>query len=314
MGKGNMFLGQARGKIGDVVYYMSKGISGQLFRVRRREIANPKTAKQLVQRAIMSTVMNAYKAGKVIFDHSFEGLSVPQGSMRAFQSRNLRALRAQLAEDFANADDAEYICRATLVGPKAVAPVQNEYIISEGTLEMKFFIYNGIQEGYPTWIMKAPTEGETFEAWKERVGLEKGDIFTFVCFAVDEVIDDEPQQFVFDYIRLTFTGEYNGEWGSENPAIGDLFDVEKTYYYETLSNRTLDENIRISEFSRHEGAAIGSIGLIMSKENSELRSTSKMYTSPSLQFELNARSVVEGWRANSSIDIESDLILEGGSV
>ena len=314
MAKGNLFLGEGRGSVGDVVFYKQKGSSAQISRVRRRSVANPKTAKQLIQRAIMSTVMNAYKAGKVIFDHSFEGRSVPQGSMRAFQSKNLRALRAQLAEDFSNADDAEYICRAALVGPKAIAPVANEYIISEGTLTMRFLSYKGIVNDTPTWTMDYPAEGETYADWVARVGLQAGDVFTFVCFAVDEVID-EPQNAVFDYCRLIFKGSYTGEeWGASNVSIDELFDIDASYQGNVIGERTLDETIDLFQFSRYGGAAVGSVGVIMSRVNSELRSTSKMYSSPEVQFEYNARTVVAGWQAGSSIEIDSDLILEGGDI
>lgn len=71
MAKGNMFLGMARGKVGDVVFYRADG--QQLSRVRNRNPRNPRTNAQLFQRAIMATVVQAYAAGKELFDHSFQG-------------------------------------------------------------------------------------------------------------------------------------------------------------------------------------------------------------------------------------------------
>ena len=71
MAKGNMLQGMARGKVGDVVFSRLNG--QQISRVRNRQPYNPRTNKQLIQRAIMATVMLGYSAGKEIFNHSFQG-------------------------------------------------------------------------------------------------------------------------------------------------------------------------------------------------------------------------------------------------
>ena len=72
MSKGNLFQGMARGSVGDVTFTRVNG--QQVARVRNRKPKNPRTNKQLYQRAIMATVMRAYSAGRAIFDHSFEGV------------------------------------------------------------------------------------------------------------------------------------------------------------------------------------------------------------------------------------------------
>ena len=74
MAKGNLFQGMGRGKVGDVVFSRLNG--EQISRVRNRHPKNPRSNSQLFQRAIMATVMQAYSAGKAIFDHSFEGYAV----------------------------------------------------------------------------------------------------------------------------------------------------------------------------------------------------------------------------------------------
>ena len=86
MAKGNMLQGMARGKVGDVVFSRLGG--EQIARVRNRHPKNPRTNAQLYQRAIMATVMQAYSAGKVIFDHAFQGREIGAGIQRRFMALN----------------------------------------------------------------------------------------------------------------------------------------------------------------------------------------------------------------------------------
>ena len=62
-----------RGKLGDIVLTRIDG--QQIARPRNRQPKNPRTNKQLYQRAVMATVMQAYSAGIKIFDHSFPRVS-----------------------------------------------------------------------------------------------------------------------------------------------------------------------------------------------------------------------------------------------
>ena len=136
MGKGNLFLGQGRGKLGDSVFYLKNG--QQAFRVRRRQISNPNTSGMLVQRAIMATVMQAYSFGKSIFDHSFQGQKVGEGSQSKFMSVNLRKLRNAYFADVATMQDPGYDPTDLIgrfVARGSTVPVGWAYQISEGTFK-----------------------------------------------------------------------------------------------------------------------------------------------------------------------------------
>jgi hypothetical protein len=92
MAKGNMLLGYARGKVGDLVFTRRNG--EQVTRPRVRVVNNPKTEGQQIQRMIFASVIAAYSRMKSICDHSFEGVKYGADSQAKFMSENLKRLRA----------------------------------------------------------------------------------------------------------------------------------------------------------------------------------------------------------------------------
>lgn len=92
MSKGNMLLGQARGSVGDLTFFRRNG--EQITRAKVTQVANPRTAAQLIQRMIFATAAAAYSRLKSICDHSFEGVQYGSRSQARFMSLNLERLRA----------------------------------------------------------------------------------------------------------------------------------------------------------------------------------------------------------------------------
>lgn len=92
MAKGNMLLGQSRGKLGDLVMYRANG--EQITRAKAASVKNPKTSGQMIQRMIFATIAAAYARMKSITDHSFEGVPYGAKSQQKFMSENLKRLRA----------------------------------------------------------------------------------------------------------------------------------------------------------------------------------------------------------------------------
>lgn len=97
MAKGNMLLGYARGKVGDLVFTRRNG--EQVTRPRVRVVNNPKTEGQMIQRMIFASVIAAYSRMKSICDHSFEGVNYGADSQAKFMSENLKRLRAFYPKD-----------------------------------------------------------------------------------------------------------------------------------------------------------------------------------------------------------------------
>lgn len=120
-----MFLGQARGRVGSVVF--SRRMGKQITRTYNAEPANPKTRAQALQRAQFSTVIAASVGLKEVINNSFDGVKNGQESVNKFVSVNLSDLRARAA----NGDP---VALKWLV-PKGQSFIQPQpWIISQGSI------------------------------------------------------------------------------------------------------------------------------------------------------------------------------------
>lgn len=91
MASGNLILGTARRKLGDVVMYRRNG--EQQARVRVRKISNPKSEGQALQRNYMAPVSKFYAPLAGILERSWEGLDTSR-SANAFMKANIDLARA----------------------------------------------------------------------------------------------------------------------------------------------------------------------------------------------------------------------------
>lgn len=121
MAKGNLILGTMAGKLGDVVAYNYNG--KQAARVRRRQISNPKTSKQAIQRAIAATVAKFVSAFAPVLNNSLQSESTKVKTLAKIRSLNMSMLRQLAAQNLGT-----YAEKGSIF----VAP--NNYIISRGTL------------------------------------------------------------------------------------------------------------------------------------------------------------------------------------
>lgn len=91
MAKNNLFLGSARGSVGDVTMYVRNGV--QVTRVRRRDISNPRSGGQSLQRSQFAPVTKFYAPLAVALERSFEGKNRSE-SYTAYIKENLRIAKA----------------------------------------------------------------------------------------------------------------------------------------------------------------------------------------------------------------------------
>lgn len=88
MAKGNMFLSQARGKVGSVVFSVIKG--QQVERVYNPSPANPRTNGQQAQRSLLANMTKFYKRGsKNFFKFAFEDKTIRESDFNAFARKNI---------------------------------------------------------------------------------------------------------------------------------------------------------------------------------------------------------------------------------
>lgn len=123
MGKGNLFLGQARGKVGDLVF--SRAFGKQIIRSKATSVANPKTYGQNVQRCVLASVAKAAAALTPIVDHSFASIAYGAESVRHFRKINMAKMRDAYLGD--SGGSFNWV-------PKGGSFMAGEYIISQGNL------------------------------------------------------------------------------------------------------------------------------------------------------------------------------------
>lgn len=181
-----MLLGLARKKLGDVVFYRSEG--QQRARVRVREIKNPRSEKQSLQRMVLATAAKMAAAYEPIINHSFEGVAVGVASTRHFRSLAMQALRAAAAANVAgdsNAPVADFAIKgAPIVGALAGLP------ISRGSLTMAEVVITDTDKiGLRFEAAAEPITTQTqYEAELAKLGLLPGDQLTVVSQYIDPSI------------------------------------------------------------------------------------------------------------------------------
>lgn len=326
MAKNNLFLGQGRGSIGDVVFYVANGV--QIARARNRSPRNPKTPRQLYQRAITATVGRAYQLGKEIFDHSFEGYSVPSGCAERFRSVNARALRSALANDVNN--EPEVHVSATVVGPGTLSPVPNEMIISEGTYGMNFWSITPCSDSQEASLLSIPAVSgeETIAEYMSRVGLIEGDIYTFcgflshdgdlTVFEVEGADNEGGFQLAgqFFFCRLIAKTPSDPSAAASAATFGDLFDE---YTSPNVGEVQILDELLWSEpqnfyapFTFRGDYNLAAMGIIRSRLDNGLRSNSTMvWATWHNRSGLDWEWALQGWQQGAAALGDSDLLLEG---
>ena len=189
-------LGQARGKVGDIVFSRSNG--QQIVRSRSAQVRNPQTEAQVLQRILMNTVAQAYSKMIAIVDHSVEGLKVGQDTMSAFMSRNLNTLRSRVASHKQRYGSLSGLYSFSPIGSKVFA--LNPYIMSVGSLPAvnvsSLDMSTVGSEMALVDVPGAPVE-LSYEAIISAFGLQRGDQLTF-C----QVTYVEGDQLGFEFCRV----------------------------------------------------------------------------------------------------------------
>ena len=323
--KGNLFLGMGRGKIGDIVLYRKNG--EQAARTRNRAPRNPKSNGQLYQRAIMATIMQAYSAGKAIFDHSFQNRSVGAKNMNEFMSRNLKMLRAEISAGSAT---------ASVVAPGTIMPVPNRYIVSAGNFQQTAFglaLNTVVNTGEVAHIdTPAAKQNETIADYMQRVGLLEGDIYTIVCFGADDADADpyagdpadgwEGCQLYggFAFLRLTVKAvdALTLTQTAASATLLDVFNIEATNTTQSYFDEaalagcpfSVQELFGVDEYPYKQGA----IGTIRSRNDSGERSNTQLQYIGETAWGIRKDYILKVWSAAGQTLGDSKLILEGGNL
>ena len=238
MAKGNMLLGTARNKLGDVVLYVANG--QQCSRVRRRSIKNPRSAKQAVQRMVLATASKTLTALRGLYNHSFESIAVGTPSIRYAQRLLMKGYRGKAAANI-NSD-------AGIGGNQAyfalkgapIAGCYNGMPLTRGRLP-----FNEVSAGRRSvggenieGLLISGTTGANITTQAEyaaelaTLGIDPGDQLTVVCYGVNgstivaEYGNWQNYADVYRYARVTFKAELPENFsgllinnGAFNPAL-----------------------------------------------------------------------------------------------
>ena len=316
MAKGNLFLGTGRGSVGDVTFYRKNG--NQISRVRNRRVSNPSTQAQLVQRAVLATIAKAYAAGSVIFDHSFEGVSVGEKSQARFMSRNLDLLRSYVTDDLKN-NRGDGQCHAAVVARGGSFPVPNGYLVSEGSLIQNYIT---MVQGEASLNFPGPSDSnQTIAQYCETNGLIDDDIFTVVCFGIEDTGWNQgalhqydsvwPCSFKFLRFRVK-TSAISSTTVVANATLTEIFDIEGSGRVQAVAGFSMDEgNLTIDDMF---GFVVGKFGVIRSRENSGLRSTCYLGLGDPVKSGIISKYLYGAWDPSVDMLGQSPLILEGGGL
>lgn len=164
-----MFLGQARGKVGSVVFSRRQGV--QVTRTYNSTPSNPKTRGQALQRAQFATASLAATRLKSVISNSFDGKKNGQDSVNHFLSRNIKMIAGN-----------EY--GSQLLTPKGARLFQPyPWVISSGsigTILPTSLNDLGIKFSSPDEEALNPTQDATVSEFADRWYYRPGCQFSFV--------------------------------------------------------------------------------------------------------------------------------------
>lgn len=325
MAKDNLFLGMARGSVGDVTLYRANG--QQLSRARNRHPRNPNSTKQAIQRAVSASVARLYSLTRTLTDHSFQGKRVGQENQRTFTKRNMAILRSLVLTAINdNLADTATDARVSAPGLSVAVPFVGAQM-SSGNYPQSLWEYKSNALGTPAYHLPAVAAGgETVAEYAARVGLIAGDIYTILAISIGtsaggvnplySVGDTEyakVYQSYFDYVQLMVKDGLSANTNpmGDNITYGDLFDVvggsaDVSALFPTSNPLGIDE---IATFVSNTGC----ICCIRSRWDQDLRSTSFLQAARAnagMAYGLTPAYLLAAWRDKLGID-DVELILEG---
>ena len=307
MAQGNLILGTMKGKLGDVVAYNYNG--KQAARVRRRQVPNPKTSKQAIQRAIAATVAKFVSAFAPVLNNCLQSESTKVKTLAKIRSLNMSMLRQQAAQNLGT-----YAPKGTMY----VAP--NNYIISRGSLNGLTPLNQpeNLDTGSLVFLLsQISTEGGiTATASQAFPAIAVGDQITFLTAWLEDIAEGSH----VGYCRFAFKDNTtpvfiaNGSNGFKlNPAAIDLAKAEGPWKDIVFNGITVteDEATQVYLAPLYGGNVADSAdmaGVIVSREDGKLRSNATMVSYSYDDYSL-ANVYPTYMDGGTTIDMPSELYL-----
>lgn len=259
MAKGNMFLSQARGKVGSVVFAVVKG--QQTARVHNPKPANPRTNGQQAQRSLLANMTKFYKRGtKNFYKFAYEDRTIRESDFNAFARKN--------------------IMRGVYM-PKELydhqgTPALGKYIVSDGSIVTNIQDYfSGENYGVVVPGTAAITTVGAFSAAliAQSPNLVEGDIFTMVLadseFGAEMMTAGEaPTWQIFQFYLDTADLRPLSQIGLHDIALPegatgryigvDIAGVDRASFGATIISRNTASGLKVST-SEIKGSAVANV-------------------------------------------------------
>ena len=191
MAKGNMFVGNGRGKVGNLV--VSTRAGEQITRVYQPRVANPKSFTQMLQRAKFANAVKFYKkAVQNFFKFAYEDKKKSESDYNAFMRHNVMnsALLTKV-----NVDNAYF-------------PALGRWVMSSGSLPNPFNIEAAESSGFSFGNDGFDGQANIGQISSSLIGqgFHTGDIITFV------LITSPVTSLDFDFSNLNDSAIRQPEW------------------------------------------------------------------------------------------------------
>lgn len=281
MALSNNFFGLRQGSTKSLTFQVYNG--KQVTKDRVSLISNPRTREQMIQRAIVATVVRMYQIGQPFFDHSFQGYSYHDGAMARFLSLNTRILRDLYLSDIQKGDPTQMVARFAAMSVEASVGCPN-LCASEGTLQQNLFQLYTSSTSSSGYKLVQPRSNERVGEWAQRLGLQKGDIYTFVVIAAPILGGTPVASYGSDFwgrvynMSLTFVRMIVKDWVFESTAIldphsvryMDIFDIDDPAYL-SIGNMRVEDSLTFGRYFQDNN---GVFTMIRSLKDTTMRSTS----------------------------------------
>ena len=211
MAKGNMFIGNGSGKVGNLVVATRAG--EQITRVYQPRVANPKSYQQMLQRAKFANAVKFYKkAVQNFFKFAFEDKKKSESDYNAFMRHNIMNSALLIK---GNVDDAYFPALGRWQMSSGSLP--NAFNIERTEKDELAFFNSGIKENATIGDISSVLLGQ---------GFHTGDIITFVLITSPVTYLD------FDLTNLYDSGLKQPEWLIVQFAIDarDTRDIAQANY------------------------------------------------------------------------------------
>lgn len=285
MSKGNLFMGNASGKLADVVLYRNAG--AQVARLRVRNPKNPRSEQQLIQRVIQSTAAKAYSVLQAICNHAFEGKQSRTANQSEFMKLNVARDRYRVS-----VAPMGWRSLSNFNSRDLVEPLANNYIVASGSLPEFQFQSDG--DEFVIGAGSGVTADDTYQQICDKLGLQRGDQITVFNIKVADngaMSNLNPARIILEPNDGDMAAKFLGAGGGINKPN---------------EKNEGDFSVNIAEGTMtillNKSGNGGAIIISRYADGKWLRSTSRMYIAKVLQNAPTLGEAVDSWKTAVSSD------------